>query len=108
MTAVLLALASAALFGTMTVAVRVGIRGVEAGTATLATVLPALAVALVAAGIHHDLHGIWPFLLAGLLAPGTSQILFTRRGARGRGVADVGHPGRRTARGGGDRGDLPR
>jgi drug/metabolite transporter (DMT)-like permease len=77
-TAVLLALGSAALFGTMTVAVRVGIRGVEAGTATLATLIPALLVALVAAGIHHDLHGTWPFLLAGLLAPGISQLLFTR------------------------------
>ena len=59
MTAVLLALGSAALFGTMTVAVRVGITGVEAGTATLATLIPALVVALVAAGIHHDLHGTW-------------------------------------------------
>jgi len=77
MTAVLLALASAALFGGMTVAVRLGLRGVEAGAATLATVIPALGVGLVAAGIRHDLHGIWPFLLAGLLAPGGSQILFT-------------------------------
>jgi drug/metabolite transporter (DMT)-like permease len=77
MTAVLLALASAALFGAMTVAVRLGLRGVEAGAATLATVLPALAVGLVAASFHHDLHGIWWFLLAGLLAPGGSQILFT-------------------------------
>jgi drug/metabolite transporter (DMT)-like permease len=76
-TAVLLALSSAALFGGMTVAVRLGLRGVEAGAATLATVIPALAVALVAAGVRHDLHGIWPFLLAGLLAPGGSQILFT-------------------------------
>lgn len=78
MTAVLLALVSAALFGTMTVAVRIGIRGVDAGAATLATLLPALGVALAAAGIRHDLHGTWPFLLAGLLAPGGSQILFTR------------------------------
>ena len=77
MTAVLLALASAALFGGMTVAVRLGLRGVEAGAATLATVIPALGVGLVAAGIRHDLHGVWPFLLAGLLAPGGSQILFT-------------------------------
>jgi drug/metabolite transporter (DMT)-like permease len=77
MTAVLLALASAALFGGMTVAVRIGLRGVEAGAATLATVIPALAVGLVAAGIRHDLHGVWPFFLAGLLAPGASQILFT-------------------------------
>ena len=78
MTAVLLALASAALFGGMTVAVRLGLRGGgEAGGAALATVIPALCVALVAASFRHDLHHIWPFLLAGLLAPGGSQVLFT-------------------------------
>jgi drug/metabolite transporter (DMT)-like permease len=77
-TAVLLALASAALFGGMTVGVRLGIRGSGAAQgAALATVLPALAVALVAAASRHDVHGVWPFLLAGLLAPGGSQILFT-------------------------------
>src|SRR6185312_908092 len=75
---VLLALGSAALFGGMTVALRLGLRGLpDARGATLATVLPALAVAAVAALARHDFHGIWPFLLAGLLAPGGSQILFT-------------------------------
>ncbi|MGZ4290807.1 MAG: EamA family transporter [Gaiellaceae bacterium] len=78
MIAVLLALGSAALFGGMTVAVRLGLRGlVDAGGAALATVIPALAVAVVAALWRHDVHGAWPFLLAGLLAPGGSQILFT-------------------------------
>ena len=78
MTAVLLALGSAALFGGMTVAVRLGLRGLaDAGGAALATVIPALVVALAAALWRHDLHGVWPFLLAGLLAPGGSQILFT-------------------------------
>ena len=78
MTAVLLALASAALFGGMTIAVRIGLRdGGDAGGAALATVLPALAVALVAATFRHDVHRVWPFFLAGLLAPGASQILFT-------------------------------
>ncbi len=78
MTAVLLAVASAALFGGMTVAVRIGLRGGgDAGGAVLATVLPALGVALVAAAFRHDLHHIWPFFLAGLLAPGASQVLFT-------------------------------
>ncbi len=78
MTAVLLALASAALFGGMTIAVRVGLRdGGDAGGAALATVLPALGVALVAATFRHDVHHAWPFFLAGLLAPGASQILFT-------------------------------
>jgi drug/metabolite transporter (DMT)-like permease len=78
MTAVLLALASAALFGGMTIAVRVGLRdGGDAAGAALATVLPALGVALVAASFRHDVHHVWPFFLAGLLAPGASQVLFT-------------------------------
>jgi len=78
MTAVGLALASAALFGGMTVALRLGLRGLDdARGATLATILPALAVALVAAAVRFDVHGVWPFFLAGLLAPGGSQILFT-------------------------------
>jgi drug/metabolite transporter (DMT)-like permease len=77
MTAVLLALASAALFGGMTIALRLGIRGGDASGAALATVTSAFAVAIVAAAIRHDVHGVWPFLLAGLLAPGGSQILFT-------------------------------
>lgn len=78
MTAVLLALASAALFGGMTVAIRLGLRGGgDAGAATVATVFPALLVALVASAVRHDIHHIWPFLLAGLLAPGGSQALFT-------------------------------
>ena len=56
MTAVVLALASAAFFGAMTVAIRLGLRaGADARPATLATLLPALAVALVAAARRaHD------------------------------------------------------
>jgi drug/metabolite transporter (DMT)-like permease len=77
-TAVALAVASAALFGAMTVALRLALRGVDdAAGATLATVIVACLVALVAAAVHPNLHGPWPFLLAGLLAPGASQILFT-------------------------------
>jgi drug/metabolite transporter (DMT)-like permease len=77
-TAVLLALASAALFGGMTVGVRLGLRELpDAGAAALATVLPALAVAVAASLVRHDFGGAWPFLLTGLLAPGGSQILFT-------------------------------
>jgi drug/metabolite transporter (DMT)-like permease len=81
--AVALALTSAALFGVMTIAVRLGLRRQpDPDAAALATVLPALAVAVCAAGIEGGLHGVdlaaaWPFLLAGLLAPGGSQILFT-------------------------------
>lgn len=79
MTPVLLALASAALFGGMTVAVRAGLRGGSANAAALATIVPALAVALVGAAIRGGgWRETWPFLLAGLLAPGASQILFTR------------------------------
>jgi len=77
--AVLLAVSSAFLFGAMTVAIRIALRrgaGAEAGA--LATVLTAVAVtapfALVQRG---DVSGVWPFLLAGLLGPGLSQLFFT-------------------------------
>ncbi|MHB8643556.1 MAG: EamA family transporter [Gaiellaceae bacterium] len=80
MTAVALALTSAALFGAMTVLVRIGFaREDDAGVATLATVLPAFGAALAAAlalGIHH-VAAAWPYALAGILAPGGSQLLFT-------------------------------
>jgi drug/metabolite transporter (DMT)-like permease len=81
MTAVVLSIVSAALFGAMTVAVRIALRrGADPRTATLATILPALGVSLVALAVAHpgDLASAWPFLLAGLLAPGGSQLLFTR------------------------------
>ena len=80
MTAVAFALVSAALFGAMTVAVRIGFtREPDPALATLATVASALAVAAaiaLAAG-PHDVAGAWPYALAGLLAPGGSQLLFT-------------------------------
>ncbi len=81
MTAVWLALGSAALFGAMTVAIRIAFRtGAPAAAATLATILPALAVSLVALAIDRPggIGSAWPLILAGLLAPGASQILFTR------------------------------
>jgi drug/metabolite transporter (DMT)-like permease len=75
---VALALASAALFGAMTVAIRLALRPDDDTRAVaLATVLPAFAVGLAAALVRHDAHGAWPFFLAGLLAPGGSQLLFT-------------------------------
>ena len=84
MVAVLLACASAALFGAMTVALRLGLRTTpSASLATVATIVPALGVALVAATLDSARPGplgidqAWPFLLAGVLAPGGSQILFT-------------------------------
>jgi drug/metabolite transporter (DMT)-like permease len=77
--AVVLALASAALFGSMTVALRFSLARVpDAEVGALWTILAALAVTLpfVAAG-KIDLAGTWPFLLAGVLGPGCSQLLFT-------------------------------
>jgi drug/metabolite transporter (DMT)-like permease len=77
---VLLAALSAFLFGAMTVLIRLALRtGIAPEVGTALTVLPAFAVtALVTAGRGEwDLAGAWPFLLAGLLAPGLSQILFT-------------------------------
>jgi drug/metabolite transporter (DMT)-like permease len=62
----------------MTVAIRLALReGDDPGGIALATVVPAAAVALVAALVRHDPHGAWPFFLAGVLAPGGSQLLFT-------------------------------
>ena len=75
----MLALASAALFGSMTVALRFALaREPDAEVGALHTIAAALLVTLpfVAAG-EVDLAGIWPFLLAGVLGPGCSQLLFT-------------------------------
>lgn len=79
MDAVVLALASAALFGAMTVALRFALRRVaDAEAAALLTVVAALAVcAPFALAGDVDLAGTWPFLLAGVLGPGSSQLLFT-------------------------------
>ena len=79
MDAVLLACASAALFGAMTVALRNPLAGgVDPVAGALLTIGPAIAAVLpfvIAAGI--DLDGLWPFALAGLLGPGISQLFFT-------------------------------
>ena len=75
----MLALASAFLFGAMTVALRFALARVpDAEAGALLTIVPALAVTLpfVAAG-PVVLGGLWPFVLAGLLGPGLSQLLFT-------------------------------
>jgi drug/metabolite transporter (DMT)-like permease len=77
-----LAALSAVLFGAMAVAIRVSFRpGVDPETVSLATTAGALAVCLVlAAPFLGGLtwHGVWPFLVAGLVAPGLSQVLFVR------------------------------
>ena len=79
MDAVVLALASAALFGSMTVALRFALaRAPDAEAGALHTIAAALAVTLpFAAAGELDLGGTWPFLLAGVLGPGGSQLLFT-------------------------------
>jgi len=79
MDAVVLALVSAALFGSMTVALRFALaREPDAEAGAVLTIAAALLVTLpfVAAG-GIDLAGTWPFLLAGVLGPGCSQLLFT-------------------------------
>jgi drug/metabolite transporter (DMT)-like permease len=79
-TAILLAATSAFLFGAMTVLVRIALgTGVRPEAGSFLTIVPACAVtALVTAARGDlDLAGAWPFVLAGLLAPGIAQILFT-------------------------------
>ena len=79
MDAVVLALASAALFGSMTVALRFALARVpDAEAGALLTIVVAFLVALpLAAAGELELGGVWPFLLAGVLGPGASQLLFT-------------------------------
>jgi len=80
-TAVLLAFVSAALFGAMTVAVRLGLlRTPDARLGAAATALVAFCVALAAAPLGSggtNVRDLALFALAGLLAPGVSQLLFT-------------------------------
>jgi drug/metabolite transporter (DMT)-like permease len=78
MTVVVLALASAAAFGAMTVSIQLGLRGGNPATGALAMLLSASAVTVVAALPQLDLHRSWEFFLAGMLAPGCSQVLFVR------------------------------
>lgn len=90
MTAVLLALLSAFLFGSMSVGLRICLqRKPDIETATVATVLAALVVALVWAAAEAPFRGVhlgaaWPFALAGVLSPGLSQLFVTRA------IRDVG------------------
>lgn len=80
MDVILLALFSAFLFGAMTVLIRVALRTKAAPeVGALFTVLPALVVTALYAGVRGEwrLADAWAFLLAGLLAPGISQLLFT-------------------------------
>ena len=79
MDAVVLALASAFLFGAMTVALRFALaRVADAEAGTLFTIAAAFltTIPFVLAG-PLELAATWPFLLAGALGPGLSQLLFT-------------------------------
>jgi drug/metabolite transporter (DMT)-like permease len=83
LTAIALACLSAALFGAMSVGLRIGLnRRPDAELATVCTVIGALAVSLVfmiaetpSRGVHFA--AAWPFLLAGLMQPGVGQLLVT-------------------------------
>jgi drug/metabolite transporter (DMT)-like permease len=79
MDAVALALGSAFLFGAMTVALPYALRrGVTAESTAFLMVLIAFVVALAAIPLTGagGLTSCWPFLLAGIVAPGLSQVLF--------------------------------
>jgi drug/metabolite transporter (DMT)-like permease len=77
--AVVLALGSAFLFGAMTITLRHALRrGVSAETSAFLMVLIAFGVAVLAIPVTGGggLTSCWPFLLAGIVAPGLSQVLF--------------------------------
>ena len=85
MLAVLLACASAALFGAMAVAIRFALRrtddpelGALATSSIALVVTAAIGLAAMPGSRNLDLGELWPFLVAGAIAPGTSQILFMR------------------------------
>jgi drug/metabolite transporter (DMT)-like permease len=80
--AVALACASAALFGAMSVAVRFAVRtsgDAELGSLAMSSVAFAV-TAVIGLATTRQVHPseIWPFLIAGTLAPGLSQVFFVR------------------------------
>jgi drug/metabolite transporter (DMT)-like permease len=83
LTAVALGCLSAALFGGMSVGLRMGLnRYPDVEVATVGTVVGALAVSLVFMLVEAPARGLhvapaWPFLLAGLMQPGVGQLLVT-------------------------------
>ncbi len=84
MIAVLLACVSAALFGALAVAIRFALRRFDDpvlgafATSTVALGVTAAIGLVSSAGESLHASDLWPFLLAGAIAPGLSQILFTR------------------------------
>jgi drug/metabolite transporter (DMT)-like permease len=84
MAAVLLACLSAALFGALTVAVRLALeRDESAVLGAFCVTTTAMGVSVAAALVEAPFRGeigagdLWPFVLAGLIAPGLSQLSFT-------------------------------
>jgi drug/metabolite transporter (DMT)-like permease len=78
--AVVLSLLSACLFGAMTVALRVALRGANAEVGAFVTVLVGFVVVVTWAVLDSasfEVRGLAVFALTGLLAPGGSQLLFT-------------------------------
>jgi drug/metabolite transporter (DMT)-like permease len=82
--AVLLAAAAAMLFGALAVSIRIALRGdADADAGALATTAGATVVCAAVAGALGQWSRVpwsdtWPFLAAGTVAPGISQLLFTR------------------------------
>lgn len=76
----MLSLVSAFLFGAMTIALRVALRDANAEVGAFVTVLAAFVVVAAWAVLESasfDARGLAVFALTGLLAPGSSQLLFT-------------------------------
>jgi drug/metabolite transporter (DMT)-like permease len=82
--AVLLAAGAAFLFGALAVTIRIALRaGVDADAGALATTSIACVVCVAIAAVFGQWARVpwsdtWPFLAAGTVAPGVSQLLFTR------------------------------
>jgi drug/metabolite transporter, DME family len=82
--AVLFAAAAAFLFGALAVSIRIALRGdADPDAGSLVTTAGACLVCVAVAGAfgewsHVPWGGTWPFLVAGTVAPGISQVLFTR------------------------------
>jgi drug/metabolite transporter (DMT)-like permease len=89
MDAILLALGSAICFGSMTVVLKLALdRPVPPETGAFLTMVFAFAVGLLAllVGGQFEIDGLWPFVAAGALAPGISQLFATAA------VRDAGAP----------------
>lgn len=82
--AVLLAAGAALLFGALAVTIRIALRpGIDADAGALVTTAFACAVCLAIAAAFGQWSRVawrdtWPFLVVGTIAPGISQLLFTR------------------------------